>query len=135
MNELKLKTMKTSKMAVGRKGEETARDFLRREGHSIIECNWRSGHLEIDIISIKGNELHIVEVKSRTAPAAARPELNVNYKKRERLTRAAKAYLHSRHRETLPPALEVLFDVLTVVFDGNITRVEYFPGAYIPIYL
>ncbi|MBQ9476137.1 MAG: YraN family protein [Bacteroidales bacterium] len=127
--------MKTSKHAVGRKGEETARDFLRREGHRIIESNWRAGHLEIDIISLKGNELHIVEVKSRTAPAAARPELNVNYRKRERLARAAKAYLHSRRRELLPPGLEVFFDVLTVVFDGNLTRVEYFPGAYIPIYL
>ena len=127
--------MKTSTQAVGKKGEAAACEYLRREGHCIIERNWRAGHLEIDIISLKGNELHIVEVKSRTAPAAARPELNVNYRKRERLARAAKAYLHSKRRDLLPPGLEVFFDVLTVVFDGNLTRVEYFPGAYIPIYL
>ena len=129
------KTMKTSKQTVGKNGESVACGFLTESGQQIVERNWRSGHLEIDIISLKGNELHIVEVKSRTAPAAARPELNVDYKKRERLIRAAKAYLHSSCRKKLPPELEIFFDVLTVVFDGNATRVEYFPGAYIPIYL
>ena len=36
----------------GKKGEDIACGLLEGMGHIILERNWRSGHLEIDIISV-----------------------------------------------------------------------------------
>ena len=70
--------MKDNRQNTGKKGEEQACLYLKSEGHRIIARNWMHSHKEIDIISIKDNVLHIVEVKSKTAPLSASPVLNVN---------------------------------------------------------
>jgi len=127
--------MENEKQKVGRKGEEQACRYLSDRGHIIIERNFRSAHLEVDIISLKGSELHIVEVKSRTAPSQAPPQANVNRTKQQRLVRAANAFLHSTHRKPLPDDLEVVFDVVSVIFEGNAARIQFFPDAYRPIFV
>ena len=128
--------MKTHRPTVGRKGEQEAGAYLARLGHRIIARNWRSGHLELDLVTLTGNELHIVEVKSRTAPVMAEPQRNVGREKQRRLVAAAQAFLHSDERKNLPADLEVFFDVLSVVFYGTGAdfAVDYFPKAFIPLY-
>lgn len=126
--------MKNEKQTVGKKGEDQACLYLAEHGHTIIERNWRSAHLELDIVSLKGNELHVVEVKSRTVPCQAPPQASVTKRKQERLVRAANAYLHSKDRKSLPPDLNILFDVISVIFDRGSVRTEYFPEAYRPMY-
>ena len=128
--------MKTDKPTVGRKGEQEAGAYLSRLGHRILARNWRSGHLELDLVTLKDNELHIVEVKSRTAPVMAEPQRNVGREKQRRLVAAALAFLHSDERKNLPADLEVFFDVLSVVFFGTGAdfAVDYFPKAFIPLY-
>ena len=81
--------MRTDRPTVGRRGEEEASSYLARLGHRILARNWRNGHLELDIISLLGNELHIVEVKSRVAPVMAEPEQNVRRDKQRRMVAAA----------------------------------------------
>lgn len=127
--------MKTQKQTVGARGEQEACSFLRGEGHWIVRRNWRSSHLELDIITVKGNTLHIVEVKTRSAGAPVRPEVNVNTFKRRRMVRAAQAFLHSPEISSLPRVDEVQFDVLTVVYriHGN-PLVEYYPAAFLPTF-
>ena len=49
----------------GKNGEEQALVFLKNAGYSILHCNWRFKHLEIDIVAQHNNELIIVEVKTR----------------------------------------------------------------------
>ena len=49
---------------IGRRGEDIVCDYLVDRGHTILERNWRWGHLEIDIISINNIGIHFVEVKS-----------------------------------------------------------------------
>ena len=128
--------MKTDRPTVGRKGEQEAGAYLSRLGHRILARNWRSGHLELDLVTLTGNELHIVEVKSRTAPVMAPPQRNVDRKKQQRLVAAAQAFLRSDGRKNLPADLEVFFDVLTVVFFGTGAdfAVDYYPKAFIPLY-
>ena len=99
----------------------------------MLERNWRSGHLELDIVSLASDGIHFVEVKSRTAPAAADPEENVGARKRASLVRAAKAYLQDRSRQHLDE-MDIWFDVLTVLFDKEKTTINYYPNAFIPIY-
>ena len=128
--------MKTDKPTVGRRGEQEAGAYLTRLGHSILARNWRSGHLELDLVTLKGNELHVVEVKSRTAPVMAEPQRNVGRDKQRRMVAAAKSFLHSDERKNLPADLEVFFDVMSVVFYGAGADydIEYYPQAFIPLY-
>jgi putative endonuclease len=50
----------------GNIGEERACDYLRSEGFEIIDRNVYSRFGEIDIIAMRGEVLHFVEVKSAT---------------------------------------------------------------------
>ena len=50
---------------LGKLGEELATQFLTEKGYEILEKNWRNKHKEIDIVAKDGNELVIVEVKTR----------------------------------------------------------------------
>ena len=127
--------MKDNTQRVGRRGEEEACEYLRSLGQTILDRNWRSSHLEIDIITLKCDELHIVEVKTRVSPAVADPEENVDRTKQYRIARAAAAFLHSHRKLQLRPSVEIFFDVVAVILDGEQETVEYFPQAFIPIYV
>lgn len=127
--------MKDNRKTTGKRGEQEACRYLESLGHTIVERNWRHSHKEVDIISVsEGNILHIVEVKSKTEPVVAEPELSVDRKKMQNLAAAARGYLHSAERIYLPKELEVVFDVVSVVFSDRGARIEYFPQAYIPTY-
>ena len=125
----------TSRMSLGRRGEDVACGFLPGKGHTIDERNYRSGHLEIDIITLDKDGVHFVEVKSRVAPVAVSPEENVTAAKQKKVADAALRYLHTSKDKRLSADLEVSFDVVAVTFDGGGEIVEWFPNAYYPMYL
>lgn len=121
-------------MRLGKRGEEIACEYLISHGHLILERNWRCGHLELDIITTDRNGIHFVEVKSRVAPVSAAPEENVGYAKQRKLIAAAKRYLNSDARKIkLNAELDVFFDIVSIVFEGDCAGVTYFPQAYLPI--
>lgn len=118
---------------MGREGEELACKYLRENGHIILERNYRSGHLEIDIISFDAKGLHFVEVKTRTIPIQAEPQEAVNELKQKRLAKAAQQYLR-KSKNNLIFGAECFFDVIAIVFKGKESELRYFPEAFIPIY-
>ena len=124
-----MNVLKTSK--IGQNGEEIACDFLLSRGHQILDRNWRSGHLELDIVSEDQEGLHFVEVKARTAPVTSAVSDQVNLIKQKRICAAALQYLNKKHLV----GQEVLFDIVSVLFDGQETVVRYFPQAWIPMYV
>jgi putative endonuclease len=121
--------MKGKRGSLGKLGEDEACRFLEDKGHTILARNWRTGHLEIDIITLSGDGLHFVEVKSRTAPVEASPEENVGLMKQRNIAQAAARYL----AEAGFGDMEAWLDVVAVVFEGGETRIQYFPDAYVPI--
>lgn len=122
-------------MELGRRGEDVACGFLTGKGHIIVQRNFRSGHLEIDIISLDKNGVHFVEVKSRVAPVMASPEENVTAGKQRKVADAALRYLHTTKDNRISADMEVNFDVVAVTFDGGKEIVEWFPNAFYPMYL
>ena len=119
---------------LGRLGEDIACRMLRDMGHAILERNYRSGHLEIDIISLDPVGIHFVEVKTRKYSIQAPPQLNVDRAKQSRITKAALSFLHSR--KGVPyGSYECHFDIVAVTFKGEDYSTEWFPQAYIPIYV
>ena len=121
------------KKKLGELGETIAGEHLEGLGHRILERNYRYGHLEIDLITAASDGIHFVEVKSLMAPVAEDPTAKVGRSKRSRVTAAALHYLNS---DALPAgiSMEAFFDIVSVIFDGDRTEVEYYPSAWVPIY-
>ena len=96
---------------VGRAGEDFACRYLLSKGYTILHRNYRSGHLETDIIC--ENETHIlfVEVKSRmdlvTPSRYGRPGEACHMKKRMNLRACAENYLRT-HETKKKPRIDVI---------------------------
>ena len=119
---------------LGKLGEDIACRLLEGMGHTILARNWRSGHLEIDIISLDSTGIHFVEVKTRRLNVQAPPEENVDRVKQRRIASAAGRFLKSG--KGLPYGEhECSFDIVAVTFEGGKANTEWFPQAYIPMYL
>ena len=80
---------------LGKIGEDVACRILEDMGHVILERNWRSGHLELDIVAEEGDVLVFVEVKTRALGGLQSPYEALTAVKKERLMRAARAWLAS----------------------------------------
>ena len=121
------------RQTLGKRGEDIACGMLRDMGHTILERNWRSGHLEIDVISFDPDGIHFVEVKTRRQSIQAPPQDNVVHGKQQRIARAAMSFLKTK--KGLPfGSHECFFDVAAVTFDRDKASLEWFPQAYIPTY-
>lgn len=118
---------------LGRLGENIACQLLANMGHTILERNWRSGHLEIDIITFDVIGIHFVEVKTRRESVQAPPQESVDWKKQQRIVRAAQSFLKSGKGKPYG-SHECIFDVVAVTFCGEEYTTEWIPQAFIPIY-
>ncbi len=72
---------------LGRRGEERACTHLRAQGWMILDRNWRGDHGELDLIALEGDEIVVVEVKTRTDARYGHPLEAVDARKRARLWR------------------------------------------------
>ncbi len=95
---------------LGRIGEEEACRFLMRKGYTLLERNWRYGHLELDIIAECYGELVFVEVKTRSSEDYLPALAAVDEEKLRHLRLAASHYLNLHKLDT-----PIRFDVITVV--------------------
>ena len=123
-----------NRQETGRRGEELACRYLTELGHTVLARNWRSGHLEIDLVSLSGDGIHFVEVKTRRPPLQAEPQDNVTGKKQNRICKAANAFLNKVDIPYVRDA-ECHFDVVAVTLEETGTRVVYIPDAYYPIFV
>jgi putative endonuclease len=114
-------------LALGRRGEDLAHRYLRREGFLIVARNYRlaAGDAEADLIAWEGEHLVFVEVKSRRSSEYGLPERAIGEEKRAHLLRVAREYA----RKTSTPWERVRFDVVTVVFDQP-PQLQLFRNAF-----
>ncbi len=100
----------------GSTGEKLAAEWLRKKEFIIKEINWRYKHLEVDIIAVKGDTLHFIEVKTRTTTEFGNPEESITKLKMKNLRDAAEQY------QILNPGWKwIQFDVLAILFkSGNV---------------
>ncbi len=110
---------------IGKKGEEIAQDYLRKNNYAIIETNWRYYNLEIDIIAKKNNELVIIEVKARSGEQYGHPSEAITRQKMKHLINAAEAYIMKNDIN-----IDARFDVITVIFHNNKYTLEHFEDAF-----
>jgi len=119
-----------AKDAIGRFGEDVAVRFLTDAGLTVLERNWRCPFGEIDIVAHEGQELVVVEVKTRSSAAFGSPAEAVDRAKAARLRRLAVAWIDAHRGDpAVPPWTAVRIDVVAVVRDRRGLLVDHFPGA------
>lgn len=117
----------TKQKEIGDKGEEIAQKYLQNLGYQILETNWHFHHYEIDIIAKDGDELVIVEVKSRTGTAFEHPSEAVGKRKIRFLIEAAEAYIFKTDSHC-----DTRFDVITIIFLNDQYTLEHYKDAFYP---
>lgn len=86
--------MENNNIITGRKGEETACNYLISLGYKIIDRNWHySRNAEIDIIAEDKGILVFVEVKTRTTLNYGHPFESINYMKLQKIHKAILGYI------------------------------------------
>ena len=76
-------------------GEPLDVSYLRDLHYAIIERDWHSGHRDIDIIAIDGDELVFVEVKTRRNRITGDPLDSIDEMKMRNLRQAINNYVKS----------------------------------------
>ncbi len=100
-------------LALGKWGEQVATLYLQSKGFTPWDCDWKSGHRDIDIIGRDGTATVFVEVKTRKNNIFQEPEQAVNYTKLQHIRKSMNHYIKYYHL-----SCNIRFDIVTVI--GNI---------------
>ena len=111
---------------LGKKGEQLAVEYLQKKGYTIRDKNWYYQKAEVDIIAQKDNILAAVEVKTRSNTDFGNPQYFVNPKKIKLLVGAMDEYVTANDLD-----VEVRFDIIAVVKDGNQFTLEHIEDAFL----
>lgn len=115
-----------AKDAVGRYGEQVAVTHLLEAGWEVLDRNWRGHCGELDVVALEGEELVVVEVKTRTGDRYGHPAEAVTAVKLARLRRLAGQWLH----EHAVHPTGVRIDVIAVrTSRRGAARVEHLRGV------
>ncbi len=96
-------------------GESLAESVLVACGYTCVDRRFRIGGGEIDLVVRNGPVLAFVEVKTRGADGAARPECFIDAGQRRRVRRAAVAWLAAHPGQGAP---QLRFDVVAITHHG-----------------
>ena len=111
---------------VGKKGEEVAFQFLKKNGYRIIERNYVCKTGEVDLIAKEKETLVFIEVKTRTSTAFGPPQLAVNASKQKQLSKVALTYLKEKHLEEV----KARFDVVAILLGAKGEEIELIRDAF-----
>lgn len=98
----------------GTAGEDMAVKWLVENGYTILHRNWRYKQYEIDIIALKNNFLHIIEVKTRNHSPFGFPEDSVGKRKFKNLQRATDEFLYLN-----PGHKWIQYNILSITLFSN----------------
>jgi putative endonuclease len=118
--------MPDPRATLGRRAEELACAHLSRLGFEIVARNARVGRLELDVIARRGALVVFCEVRSRSSDRLMTPAQSIDPRKVARVRAAAAQWL----RAARPGAVQVRFDVASVLFDDPEGRLNYLEGAF-----
>jgi putative endonuclease len=117
----------TTEQAQGRRGEDLAHRFLRRNGLIIVARNYRpiSGSGELDLVAWDRDTLVFVEVKARASAEFGAPDRAVDSEKERYLRRAAGDYIRRRGASWD----QARFDLVNVIL-SHPPQIEWIKDAF-----
>lgn len=104
-----------NKKIIGNDGEQRVNDYLKKNGHQVIDRNWRTRTGEIDIIAYKEETLVFLEVKTIPNGTLDMLQRELNQQKFKRILKTSKRFLLN-HREYSNSY--VRYDVIVVDMPG-----------------
>ncbi len=113
--------------ALGKKGEELAQSYLKKNGHIIISANYRSGRSELDIVSLYESTLVVTEVKSFHSKPLGAAEFRVNKRKQQQIIKGVYGFLDENPKYQ---GQDVRLDVIVVDFSNYPARVTHHQAAF-----
>ena len=82
---------------IGKPGEELAALYLSHHDYQILDRNWNLHQgCELDLVAMKKNTLHFIEVKTRTSDLYGEPQVAINWMKMKHICRAIQLYRYRR---------------------------------------
>ncbi len=81
---------------IGNKGEDATVEYLKKQGHRILERNHKTPVFEIDVISILGDKIYFTEVKYRKNDDFGGGVMAINDKKLRKMRLGAESYMKER---------------------------------------
>ena len=117
--------MKTTKIALGKQGEQIAATYLEQQSYRLVEANWRVPHGEFDLIMRQGEMLVFVEVRTRKAGTEAAFE-SISSRKKRILEQLAYLYLTEKQLDC-----DWRIDVIAVTIpSGGQPVIEHIQDAF-----
>jgi putative endonuclease len=114
------------RIALGRLGEELAKQRLKKLGYRIIETNYRCPLGEIDVVAKDGDVLVFVEIKTRRDRSLGEAKEAVHRRKQGQLSKVALAYLKSNHLL----GSKARFDVVAIEVSRGKEEIEIVKNAF-----
>jgi putative endonuclease len=115
-----------SRARKGAEGEQLARRFLEEAGFSTVQCNYRYGRGEIDLIMRDGDVLVFCEVKTRYDDQFGPPEVAITPKKQRQLRKVAEGYLFEHQIRDQA----CRFDVVAIRIERGHPRINHIQDAF-----
>jgi putative endonuclease len=84
--------IRPSRLELGKAGEKAAADLLRKRGYEVVGAGFLARRGELDLVCRRGNDLVVVEVKTRFDDSFGTPLEAVDARKRRSLMAAAAEY-------------------------------------------
>ncbi|MBE5819448.1 MAG: YraN family protein [Clostridiales bacterium] len=100
---------------IGKKGEDIAEDFLKKNKYKILERNFYCNQGEIDIIALNKKEIVFIEVKTRNNTNYGMPSEAVTKQKEKHFKRATEYYIYKNNLYND----FIRLDVIEVLFQGD----------------
>ena len=112
-----------NKQYVGVRGEDVACGYLRENGFQILERNYKTKYVEIDIVASKDDELVFVEVRTKIGDDFGSPEETIKKDKTRRLKRGALGYAQRKKYKG-----QYRIDSICVVLNnkGGVERIAHY---------
>jgi len=114
------------RIALGRFGEDLAREQLKGCGYRIVTTNYRCPFGEIDIIARDGDVLVFAEIKTRKNKPLGRVKETVNIRKQRKISKVALAYMKSHNLW----GSKARFDVVAIVLLNGKKEIEIIKNAF-----
>ncbi|MBU0578258.1 YraN family protein [Patescibacteria group bacterium] len=112
------------KKEIGKKGEEMAIDYLKKNGYEILDTNYQKREGEIDLIAYDpvSDEIVFIEVKTRRSQAYGYPEEAVDQDKVEKIMTVGRTWLEEKDK------VDVFWRIDIIAIELNYTppKIEQF---------
>lgn len=91
------KVKKEEALEIGKTGEELASLYLIKNNYRILDRNWNLHKgCELDIVAMKDNKLHFIEVKTRSSDKYGEPQIAIDRRKIRHIRKAMQEYRYRR---------------------------------------